>query len=224
MIRIFGLGSAEAMLARGLAASGDHNMLESVLGWAVNKNERLLSAFGRVYHSTVDEADPVIGAWQISYAMSALGTKMLLDDAGNPQELLLGVGKAGEAPAVYHTPVVVDGRLGEETLHHIEDVCREIRELAGLQLALLEDSSAGLHRARARFEQEFKSLKNDEEVGVPRGIQIKHDAAPDTAKTQTASGPPQTKKDSPGASSSPPTEKKIGGIKIIHSTPIKNDD
>ena len=180
MFKIYGLSSGEFMKSKGLVAQGDYYLVESVLGWAHGKYLSLLEAFGRVYHSTVEEADEVIGAWQISYAMSALGTKMILDKKGSPASLLLGLGEVqGGAKGVYSAKITVDSRFGEETLHHVDDVCAEIRDLAEIQRGLLLDPAAGLARSRSRFEKEYspsgESVVKTEGSGAAaeQGIQVK---------------------------------------------------
>ena len=243
MFKIFGVSSPETMRKEGLVKEGDHYVVESVLGWAWDYYNRLLESFGRVYHSTVEDADEVIGPWQIAYAMSPLGTKMLLGEDGRPETLLLGVGemedpaeKGRRIPAVYSAPVSLDARFGEETLHHVDAVCQEIRELAARQLAMLKDPSAGLGRAREAFENNLKSMKKGHEMPLPGGsiakkeeqgssktseIKIKQDPAragglPE--KDNQPQGTPGPAEDEDGeAKGITETIEIDGGLKIQHS-------
>ena len=227
--KLFGVAAPETMVQKKLVAASDNYTLESVLGWALNRDERLLGAFGRVYHSAVDEADPIIGPWQVSYAMSAMGTKMLLGEDGRPEELLLGLGAVEKGKqAVFKATVRVDARLGEETLHHIENVCGWIRALADLRLALAKDPAAGLERARLAFEEQVSGLKKGEEVGVPSGLNVRQEKPsklPPLAgeKEEPKEQEEEEEKETPSSGKSGQA-KELGGLKIIHSQTIKDED
>ena len=235
LFRVAGVAEAEALKRQGSFKLGLEDA-EAALEWAARHARERLSLFGRLYHSTLEDADPLLGPWQIAYAKAPIGLKLVLDRESGAAEMLMG---AEESPdpaepgkkiaGAFSVEVELSQDFGEKILHYLDEICLELRSRAAYKLAFLEGPSSLLELVRKNYLQHLQALGAAKRAaageaphspaaapGEPQRLKIFHShikpftpkakADPGAAKPESPAAPAPGAEDESGTASHSPGE------------------
>jgi hypothetical protein len=191
----------------------DFSADEAALEWAAQDAKEALVRFGKLYHTSLEDADAELGPWQIAYAKAPIGLKLLLSPDPSQAEILMGSEQADPAVAgpstAFSAEVKADTHFAERVLHELEGVCRELTRLARRRLLLMDDPSAAAREAKGEWLAYLKALAAGKSKEGAEGSQAEAAAA---AAAEARRVEDDHRHDLP--------ERKvleIGGLRIIHS-------
>jgi hypothetical protein len=162
MFRLVGVAPWDVLKKQPAFKGKDFSADEAALDWAARDAQETLIRFGKLYHTTAEDADTELGPWQIAYARAPIGLKLLMNLESPETEMLLGSEQADPVsklpPTVLSAPVQVDLNFAERLLHDLEGVCRQLKRLAQRRLVMLEDPGAVAPLVRAQWQEHLHAL------------------------------------------------------------------
>lgn len=251
LFKLMGVGSWPTLKRMAIFKDKDFSSDESALEWSVQDAKEILIRFGKLYHTSLEDADTELGPWQIAYAKAPIGLKLLLNAENENAEILMGSEQADpatKAPSTaFSAPVKVSTHFAERVLHELEGVCRQLQRLARRRLLLMEDPVAVAREAKTEWQEHLKRLAGSKAKGAapaPEGVQPPvRPQAPATVQPEV----PLIVKPEPEAGLNPESQAEptpeaeqelhsdtrhdvvphkvmeVGGLKIIHSKKIGDE-
>jgi hypothetical protein len=163
LFRVTGVCAASG-LKRNPAFKMDLYDYETALEWASGDAKDKLSRFGRLYHSGLEDADPMLGPWQIAYAKAPIGLKLLLGSEEEPDRMLMGTEEIPDPhepgrkiTGAFSVGVQLDDHFAERLMHQLDEVCEELRRRAALKLTMMDDPKNMLQTVRREYLQHLQA-------------------------------------------------------------------
>lgn len=211
ILKLMGVGNWTQLKRLPAFQGQDFSADEDALDWQVQEAREILIRCGKLYHTTPEDADDEIGAWQLSLAKTSVGLKLLIAPENETPLMLLGTEQADPArpgpSTAFFAKVNVGAHFAERILGELEMVCREIKRLAERRLVLLEDPLALAKGAKAEYQTHLKQVA---------GSKAKEAAA---AQAEAEAGGEPGVHEETRHDKSPHKVVEVGGLKIYHSKP-----
>jgi hypothetical protein len=226
--KLMGVGSWPTLKKMAIFRGKDFSSDESALDWVTQDAKEILVRYGKLYHTTFEDADTVLGPWQIAYAKAPIGLKLLLNNKNDTAEILMGAEQADpttKGPSVaFSAPVNVDTNFAEKVLFELEGVCQQLKRLARRRLLLIDDPAVAARSAKGEWQEHLNRLagRKPKEVSETAEADTSPESTPPEAKSELAASPePKPELHSETRHDVEPHKiMEVGGLKIIHSKKI----
>jgi hypothetical protein len=233
MFRLMGVAPWDVLKKLPVFKGKDLGSEEDAMDWAAREARETLVRFGKLYHTTFEDADAEMGPWQIAYAKTPIGLKLLMSLENADTEILMGSEQADPAsqqpPTVFSAPVRVDLNFAERILHDLEGVCRQLKRLAQRRLLMLDDPASVVPLVKTQWQEHLQALAK---LHPKPAQQAEGSSAPEPPPPPA---PAESSKSSlvkplaaelevheePRHDANEKNVMDVGGLKIIHSKPTK---
>ena len=227
LCRVSGMGTAAALRkVRGLGEEALQGA-EAALAWVAAQQADSLQELAKLYLCSPQDADAVLGPWQLGFGGLAHGSVYLPpppadgeapegredDEAPEPKgEVWIGLERPAGAPAsLTWSPATASPHMAEEILLMLDEICSRTQDMANLKLALLDYPQAGVPEAQLFFSKELE--RRAAEAARERELQehAEHDQAVAEAEAlaraqfEQAKAPKPSVPPAPAPSTQPPS-------------------